>query len=338
MSSCSNQAASSYTNSNDESYYEQFSSSEASSNYDISNNSFSEGSDSFYDSSPNASSSSEAIKDSEESMIYLAEEYVLSRYLDPLYYINFQEIVFIVKHEYSTPEYQYSPENLLPESLNGSCSYFKDASGIDGYVNLSFDVNNDGKERYLFIILLNQYLLIKDYLDLLEWAKKQDYLYFVYGHRPSGGGIIPSTYIIPNEVKPVEKSMVNKSMFIFDYNHNGLNGYYNEFNICLLHQISGLAELKKNEIFLSFHENEMLTFKKIDDNSLIQDLDRKLPEEAEKTNRDWYKVVFKYKFEAQYALQLYKELELNRAIFYVDSSLCLDDSIESKVPDYHVYN
>lgn len=277
-----------------------------------------------------------------EQPIDLVKYYLLDHYLDPYFGIYYPYLYFVIKDDKSLPEYEYTPSSFLPEK------YLNYVSNHDGFVRLeknsrpscaNVGLVDDGKERAWFSIKLDYPFLIKDFLDLLEESKKKDYIYFVYGSRGGGGAGYPSGIWPANGDLGMEDSLVNKNaMRLFDNEHNGLDGFYREFNICIAEQASGYKEYSFDEVFFSFYLNTDATFKRIDSSKEQDMLNKNLPKTVNKTKRDWYQVIFPYKIEAQYALQLYKELELNAGVFYATSPLCTESAVDSQIPLFRVYN
>ena len=280
---------------------------------------------------------SSSIDGKQECYIDLMKNYVLEHYLDLHFKIDFHELYFAVNDEKTIPGYEFSASDFLPGK------YLDKVSPNHGFEKLNSPINvnhvglqDDGKERLWFHISLKDYFLISDFLELLEESKKNSLIYFVYGHIGGGGSLLPDGIKIPSDVRPVEKNIVQNATYIFDLNHNFLKGFYNHFDICIIHEVSGSRQFDAKEILPSFYLNQPL-FNLIDDENTINELNSSLPEDVEAKNRDWYSVTFPFKFEAQYALQLYKELEYNEGVFYVASSLCENESINNQVPEFQLW-
>lgn len=276
-----------------------------------------------------------------QQQIDLMKDYVLSNYLNRGFCIYFPELYFAIQNDKSSQDFTYSVSSFLPEKFVD-----KVAHNDEGFIKLNSNsipdlsktgLKKDDLERYWFRIRLEYPFFVKDFLDLLEDSKNKDYVYFVYGTAGGGSYILPPGLKVANENEHFEESMMSTAIKIFDDKHNYLTGYYHEFNICLASQASGEKDYSFKDLLPSFYTNSEASFEKIEDNFNIAVLDGSLPSEAEKTKRDWYRVTFPYKFEAQYALQLFKELEMVSGIFYATTSLDNNDSLDVQIPQFRIW-
>ena len=273
--------------------------------------------------------------------IDLMKKYVLENYLKPKFKIFHSTLYFVVKSEYSSPDFEYTAASFLPEKyleyLNPNSEGFKkENKWYKSNTYKEYGLEDDGESRDSYRVMINYAFGIKDFLDLLEESKNKDYIYFVSFVSDSTIKAVAPAIDDPEERITYEKSFMPKALNIFDEQHNFLNGYYNEFNICLAKEATG-KEYKINQILPTFSLNEGVVFNKINDSDSIRRLDNFLPEIADKTTRDWYKVVFPFKMEAQFALQMFKNLTLMSGIFYATTSLCEDENIQIQVPLFRIY-
>lgn len=276
----------------------------------------------------------------EKTPINLMKEYALDHYLDKYSSILYLDLFFAISDDYSSSDYIYEPSSFISQKFVD-----KLANGKEGFAKLEDGkkpnlylpgLDEDMKEKDWYKIGLQYPFLIKDFLDLLDDAETKDYIYFVYGSHGGGSPRTPTGII--ETTSDTEESLINShAIRLFDDKHNFLDGYYNEFNICLAHQVSGTKEYSFKEILPSFSENDEVSFYKINDQNEIDILNEDLPSIVEKKDRDWYKVVFPFRMEAQFALQLYKELEFNEGVFYATSSLTNDSSLPVEMPQFIVY-
>ena len=274
--------------------------------------------------------------------IHRAKEYALEQYLEPRSSIYYCDIYYAVDKAF-VPNKQLTYSDFL----NG-----EDLYRVDPYVDLSKVTSNSiplqeitkvydfGKDIDWYYISLYYGLFIKDYLDFLDKAEEKEYIDLVFSSNRHGGvhPVIPNLPIVDDSVTREESLMNSHAMKLFDRSHNFLDGYYNDFKICISRQSSGGGEYTFEEILPSFCLNSEAQFSKINDSSIISSLDNSLPEIVETANRDWYSVIFPFKMEAQYALQLFKELELKSNILYCETTLCDDPSLEIVFPQFKLFN
>ena len=291
--------------------------------------------------SQSSETTSEWIIDPEQP-IDLTKKYVLENYLDKRFRIFSFDLIFVIKDTYSTPEYEYTPASFIPEKFlpivrQDDYGFVKQDYWHWTYFTTFFNLEDDGVERYAYLIRFQGIFGVKDLLDLLEESKTKDYIFFVTFHMDGGVKPIPPSLDIPEDRKPLEESMMGTALCLFDDKHNFLDGYYNEFNVCLVKQATGYKDYSFQEVFPTFSQNTEATFGKVVDSNAIKILDDTLPESAEKAQRDWYKVTFPFRMEAQFALQMFKNLYEIPGIFYATASLCEDESLPIQIPLFRLY-
>ena len=270
------------------------------------------------------------------------EKHMLEHYLDSKSCIYFPFLYFSLQFDASIPEKGYSAADFIPEKYVG---FLTSADGFtkleNGTIPSRLDVQLDEEDysRTWYAFHFNCAFFIKDLLDTLEDAKNRNHIYSAYGGHSSPGGSyqVVSPLPITDDSEPLEESLIySDAVKVFDKDHHFLDGCYNEFSICVARQVSGGEPLAFKDLLPSFSRNSDASFSTINDLKTIKELNNKLPSNIPNANRDWYKVIFPFKMEAQYALQLYKELQLVEGTFYAISPLCFDESLEIKVPVFSI--
>lgn len=274
--------------------------------------------------------------------IALTKNYILEHYLDYREHTMFHILEFVITEDKTKSGFEYAASDFFPERFLNKVSNLQGAftkHEIDDrdYGRYSaVGLSNDGKSRMVYRVEMGMFL-VKDMLDLLEYSKTLDHVYFVYGSLGAIGGSIPKEIKAPDG-GATEKSQINsRSIRIFDSKHNWLNGYYSEFDICISREASGFNEYSFKDVFFTFSMNSDALFEKIVDKSDIERLIESLPY-RDGSERDWYRLTFPYKMEAQFALQLYKELEYNGGVYYMLSPLCEDETLSVNVPQFYLFN